>query len=345
MQRPIMHPTYLDEPPARPKRSIFHRLRPVLRILKLIVRVLLWDPLRRRSRELRIEDGTPWEQFCRGLLYRLTFLPVFVALAVAALVYAGTHPHQQTNELDPSSQGIYYDPVTLRTDDGVRLEAWIVPVLEANQILRDKETALRAKQPAVLLLHDFAQNRQQMLPLVQPLHDAGFVVMSLAFRGCGPSAPAGSTFGLLESNDARAALAALRRFNFVDPKRLAIVGVGLGANAALIAASDDPSIKTMVLDHPGQSGNQVLNDFIGPRQDSLYWMQPMCKWAFELVYQVHTDDLDMSKYSLMMSRRKTLMLNSSLGKADFTPRNTKTICRFLSANLFPEDATADLPTK
>ncbi|HEX3356576.1 MAG TPA: hypothetical protein VHS31_06300, partial [Tepidisphaeraceae bacterium] len=286
--------------PARPKRSILQKLRPVLRLIKLTVRVLLWDPLRRRSREWRAEDGTPWEQFCRGLLYRLTFLPIFVALAVAAMVYAGTHPRQQTNELDPSSQGIYYDPVTLRSEDGVRLEAWIVPVFEASQILRDKETVLRAKQPAVLLLHDYAQNRQQMLPLIRPLHDAGFVVMSLAFRGCGPSAPAGSTFGLLESNDVRTAVSALRRCNFVDAKRLAIVGVGLGANAGLIVAANDPSIKTMVLDHPGQSGNQILDDLIGPRQGSLYWMQPMCKWAFELVYQVHTDDLNMSKYGGLM---------------------------------------------
>src|SRR2546430_10608151 len=143
MQRPIMNPTFLDEEfPGRRKKTLVDRLQPLFKLMRFFGKILLWDPLAiRRVRALRIEDGTPWQRFCRGLLYRLTFLPVFAALTVAALVYAGTHPRQNANEVDPNSQGIYYDAVTLRTDDGVRLEAWLVPVFEADQILRQKELA------------------------------------------------------------------------------------------------------------------------------------------------------------------------------------------------------------
>src|SRR4051812_10396433 len=188
MQRPIMNPTWVEDDAAPQRRTFWDRLRPIRRLVRFGGKILLWDPLTRtRFRGLRIEDGTPWERFCRGLLYRLTFLPVFTAMTVAALVYAGTHPHQNTNEIDPNSQGIYYDPATLRTEDGVRLEAWLVPVLEADQVLREKEMALRTNHPAVLLVHDYGQDRQQMLPLVKPLHEAGFVVMAVALRGCGQS--------------------------------------------------------------------------------------------------------------------------------------------------------------
>jgi hypothetical protein len=343
MQRPIMNPTFLDEDVSRLKRTWLDRLQPAFRLLRMAGRILLWDPVRaRRVRALRIEDGTPWQRFCGGLLYRLMFLPVFAAMTVAALVYAGTHPHQNNTEVDPNSQGIYYDAVTLRTDDGVRLEAWLVPVLEADQVLREKELALRVSRPAVLLVHDYGQDRQQMLTLVRPLHDAGFVVMVVALRGCGASAPAGATFGLLESNDVKAAVSVLRKRNFVDPKRIAIVGVGAGANAALLAATDDPFIKALVLDHPAQFGNQILVDRIGPHYGSMNWMRPMCKWAFELTYQVHADDLDMMKYGTLMSSRKVLMVDSKQPRAEFTPQSTKNICRFLSASLLPEDgATAD----
>src|SRR5438094_3021984 len=122
MQRPVMNPTFLDEEFSPQKKTWMDRLSPLFRLLRLLGKILLWDPVAgRRVRALRIEDGTPWQRFCRGLLYRLTFLPVLTALTVGALVYAGTHPRQMSNELDPNSQGIYYDPVTLRTDDGVRL--------------------------------------------------------------------------------------------------------------------------------------------------------------------------------------------------------------------------------
>ena len=346
MQRPIMNPTFLDEEfPGRKKKTLVDRLQPLFKLLRFFGKILLWDPLAvRRVRALRIEDGSPWQRFCRGLLYRLTFLPVFAVLTVAALVYAGTHPRQNSNEVDPNSQGIYYDAVTLRTDDGVRLEAWLVPVFEADQILRQKELALRTNHPAVLLVHDFGHDREQMLPLVRPLHDAGFVVMAVAMRGAGASQPAGSTFGLLESNDVKAAVGVLRKRPFVDPNRIAIVGVGSGANAGLLAAADDAGIKALVLDHPQQLGNQTLVDRIGPRYPSMNWMRPLCKWAFELSYQVHADDLDMMKYGSVISSRKVLLVSTNR-PADFNPHAAKSICRFLSASLLPEDAATTAAAK
>jgi hypothetical protein len=338
-----MNPTWLDEASGPVHKTWWDRLKPIRRLVRFAGRILLWDPLTRtRFRGLRIEDGTPWNRFCRGLLYRLTFIPVFVALTVAALVYAGTHPRQIYSEMDPNSQGIYYDAVTLRSEDGVRLEAWLVPVLEADQVLKQKDMALRINHPAVLLVHDYGCDREQMLPLVKPLHDAGFVVMVLATRGCGQSASAGSTFGLLEQNDVIAGLQALEKRNFVDPQRLAVVGVGSGANAALLSADDVPNIKAFVLDHPEQSADEVLAAHCGPRYGSFNWMQPLCKWAFELCYQVRANDLDMSKFGDVMASKKVLVLDNSRRPADFDRKVSKNICAFLSASLLPSEvATLD----
>ena len=343
MHRPIMNPNWVDDDSAPKQRTWWDRLAPVRRVLRLVGKILLWDPLTRtRFRGLRIEDGTPWERFCRGLLYRLTFIPVFVALTVAALVYSGTHPRQNANEVDPNAQGIYYDAVTLRTDDGVRLEAWLVPVLEADQILRQKEMALRITHPAVLLVHDYGCNRQQMLPLVKPLHDAGFVVMVLA--------TARLRAQRVERIDvwiARAERRDRRHAGVTEAELCRSQAAGdcrrwHGANAALLAADDVPNIKAFVLDHPQLSANEVLESRVGPHYASVNWVRPLCKWAFELCYQVHADDLDLAKFSDVLSHRKVLMLDNRRMAADFGPATSKNICRYLSANLLPQDvATVD----
>ena len=74
------------------------------------------------------------------------------------------------------------------------------------------------------------------------------------------------------------------------------------------------------------------------------WMRPLCKWAFELTYQVHADDLDMTKYGTVISSRKVLIVATNR-PADFNPHAAKSICRFLSASLLPADATATAALK
>jgi dienelactone hydrolase len=122
-----------------------------------------------------------------------------------------------------------------------------------------------------------------MLPLVRPLHDAGFVVMVVALRGCGASAPAGETFGLLESNDVKAAVAVLRKRPFVDPNRIAIVGVGAGANACVLAASEDAGIKALVLDHPAQLGPAFNRGAIHGQNDVVL-LQPSLSGGSVLIH-------------------------------------------------------------
>ena len=80
---------------------------------------------------------------------------------------------------------LWLDPWRLRflADDGTRLEAWLVPVIDAKRVIAEKEAVIRRKSPAAVLVHDFGATREQMLSLVHPLHDAGFVVLVLSLRG------------------------------------------------------------------------------------------------------------------------------------------------------------------
>src|SRR5262249_29813903 len=145
------------------------------------------------------------------------------------------------------SQGVYYDPVNFLSDDGARLEGWLVPVVDAKKVLEEKDQIIGKRYPAVVLVHDFAGSRQQLLPMVQPLHNAGFVVLAMNLRGTTQSAREAQTFGIKEAMDVKAAVDMLRRRLFVDPAKIAVVGIGTGANAAMIAGRNDPSIAALVL--------------------------------------------------------------------------------------------------
>jgi len=299
---------------------------------RMVWRIITYNPLRRVPLQVRIEDGTFWQRVMRGVAYRMMFVPILAALSACALVYSATHPPAHAPGIDPTSQGIYYDPVSLLSDDGTRFEGWLVPVLTPKHVLEQKEHMLRFRRPAVVLLHDHGQSREQMIPLIQPLHEAGFVVMAISLRGRGGGGPVGATFGLREAADVKAAVELLRRRPFVDPAKIAIVGVGTGANAALIAASHDQHIAAVVAISPLSGMQDVLARDMGPKQSWLSFMNPLCQWTFELAYSVDTNDLDLSRYQ-KLSAGRPILIESAGPIAELGSKHTQQICEFLDAKL------------
>jgi pimeloyl-ACP methyl ester carboxylesterase len=313
MQRPIMNPTFFeagDAAPAPRPRPLLRMARILLRLMRAFTRLLFMDPVARlRHRGLKIEDGTTASRIVRGIMYRMAFIPILLALTIALVVYTATHPPQVPSDFDPTSAGIYYDEVTFRTSDGVRLSGWLVPVLDAQRVLRERDELLRQRSPAVVLVHDYASRRQQMLPLVRPLHEAGFVVMVVSLRGCGTSQPTAQTFGLREALDVKAAVETLRRRSFVDPSKIALVGVGTGATAAIIAAAEDPAVVAVVADSPMPDADAVLTRYVGPQQELLRWMRPLCRWAFEIGFHLDADQLRLANYDELLQSERALLID------------------------------------
>jgi pimeloyl-ACP methyl ester carboxylesterase len=340
VDRPILNPHLSpdDKPSSRSSWKVAVAKAWLSNAGRMFWRIFTYNPLRKAPLTIRIEDGTFWQKVFRGVAYRLAFVPLLAALSACALVYSATHPPVHMPGVDPTSQGIYYDPVSLVSDDGTRFEGWLVPVLEPKQVLEQKELLLRTRRPAVVLLHDHGQSREQMIPLIQPLHDAGFVVMAISLRGRGGGGPVGATFGLREATDVRAAVELLRRRPFVDPTKIALVGVGTGANAALIAAAADSQIAAVAAVSPVKGTKDLLTRNLGPKQSWLGFMSPLCRWTFELAYSVDMNDLELSKYEKLAATRPVL-IDRSESLAEFGAQHTKDICEFLDAKL-PATTTA-----
>jgi alpha-beta hydrolase superfamily lysophospholipase len=225
-------------------------------------------------------------------------------------VYAGTHPPRPTPDADPRSFGIYFDPVTFVGADDLRLFGWLVPVVDARRVVEEKDKILTQRYPAVVLVHDHGQSPQQMLPLVGPLHDDGMVVLAVSLRGEMTGNRCAQTFGLHEASDVRAAVELLRRRPFVDGKRIAVVGVGTGANAALLAAQQDPGIAAVAVADPVSGPDDAVRRRIGPDYAGLRWMQPLCKWTFEVAYHVDAEDMNLPRLRDALGARPVLALES-----------------------------------
>lgn len=328
-----MNPLFMDGAPS-PAPEEPGLIRRCMRVFGVVAGLFTIDLFRRRRAQLKIEDGPMWQRFIRGLFYRLLFLPVIVVFVLAALVWIGTHPFRLNVASDPSSVGAYYDPVNFTSADGTRLEAWFVPMLDARSVVEQKEKVLKAKYPAVVLVHDYGNNRSQMLPLVRPLHEAGYIVLVIALRGSSGSIMTGTTFGLRESADVKAAVDMLRRRNGVDPNRIAVLGVGTGANAALLAATDDDVIAALILDHPMIDVNEMICDYLNPPQPWLNWARPISKWIFEVAYKVDADDLEFRRCKAAVRGRPVLMFDSRLNEnTPFQRRAIKQTCDFLDRHM------------
>lgn len=99
----------------------------------------------------------------------------------------------------------------------------------------------------IILSHGYGGSQDEMLPVVDFLHRAGFSVFTYAMRGCGGSG--GSvTFGALEQQDLISAVDYLTSRSDVDKERIGALGFSMGAGTTVLAAAHDARIKAVVDD-------------------------------------------------------------------------------------------------
>jgi pimeloyl-ACP methyl ester carboxylesterase len=99
---------------------------------------------------------------------------------------------------------------------------------------------------AVVLVHGFKSSREEMLPWARFLHDAGYNVLLFDTRACGRSGGATVGLGATEPRDISLAVE-LARDQF-GTTQVAVLGISLGAGAAILAAANDPRISAVVAD-------------------------------------------------------------------------------------------------
>jgi alpha-beta hydrolase superfamily lysophospholipase len=335
MQRPVLNPMLTQKfegPPPKKKGPVRRIVGGTFHVFWVILfgNMFFWQ-----QKRAVLEEDFSILKVVRGILYRALFFPIAVMFIVVAFVYIGTHPPKAAVMGDPLGEGMYFETVEFTSTDGTKLEGWLVPVLDAKAIIERKEHVLRHKPGAVILVHDYTGSRQQVLPLVRPLHEAGYVVFAISLRGTGGIASAGTTFGLKEAGDVLAAVEVVRRMPSIDAKRIAVLGVGTGATACLVAAESDALITALVLDRPIANVHDVIVQNISPPQPWLASLRPMCKWTFELGNGVSIEDLDIARRTANLATRPLLLFGEETS-SPFSSRGMKQVRDFLGKHIAPK---------
>ena len=104
----------------------------------------------------------------------------------------------------------------------------------------------RLGAPAILMLHGNGGNRGSMSRASAWLNAHGYAVLAIDLRGHGQSSPATKSFGLFESDDARAAIDWLRRAN--PGVRVGAIGYSLGGAATLLGREGSLPVDVLVLE-------------------------------------------------------------------------------------------------
>ncbi|MCF8015425.1 MAG: lysophospholipase [Chromatiaceae bacterium] len=163
-------------------------------------------------------------------------LLAFLALLVMSLIPLGVHLGFRAPRVpaigSPADLGLAFDSVRFPTLRGRFLRGWLLPAADATR--------------TVIILHGWGSNAEQMLPLAQPLHQAGLNVLLFDARNHGASD--GDSFSSLPrfAEDLGAAINWLQRQHPSRSAWIAVLGHSVGAGAALFEATRNPRIATVI---------------------------------------------------------------------------------------------------
>jgi uncharacterized protein len=151
--------------------------------------------------------------------------------------------------------------VSFRAADGVRLAGWWVPGRSGA---------------AVVVAHGSHGDRADTLAHLRMLSAAGYAVLAYDARGHGRSAGRTNALGWDGAADAAGAVAYARRQPRVAPRRVAMLGLSMGAEAALRAAAAGVPLRAVVADGAGASttgdASAVGTGALAPVATSTSWV-------------------------------------------------------------------------
>ena len=229
----------------------------------------------------------------------LSAVTAVVAGGLGFLIYTRAHPARVHPTETPDALFTRYENATFIAPDGVSLSGW--------WIVGKAAASARERAPVVILCHDLGESRASFLGLATRLADAGYAVLLFDFRGHGESGGT-SSFGTLEERDILGAIDWIAARRAVDIGRIGILGVGMGAHAAALAARDRVQIRCLVLDSPYADVGAFLND---PVPDRGFWTRLLGRATlamYDLIYRVRSSELSASRQIPALSDRDLLFL-------------------------------------
>lgn len=182
-------------------------------------------------------------------LHRILPIFLFLFLLITGFSWFATYcivfPRRLTETIDPSNFLVRnYSTVQFAISGQKPLEGWFIPSVHGA--------------PVIFLCHSYKSNRAELLTLASTFQENGYHLFLFDFRGHGNCPLSLSTLGIQETPDLLSAIDKVVARPDVDPNRVGVWGVSLGAYVALSAAAHSNRIQTLVVDSPFESPEQFV---------------------------------------------------------------------------------------
>jgi pimeloyl-ACP methyl ester carboxylesterase len=158
----------------------------------------------------------------------------------------------------PDPPNIDPEEVEFRSRDGTRL---------FGVFMRGREG-----YPGVVFCHGYYRSLAEPYEIGVCMRQEGYNVLLFDFRGCGHSDGRLTTLGYKEAWDVLAATRFLRAH--LQNRRVGVLGISMGAAAAILAAAESSDIAALVLDSPYAHLRGVVRKKI-PDFAPLRWLVPL----------------------------------------------------------------------
>lgn len=232
-------------------------------------------PMRPRMRSMR--------QRMRSMRPRMTTLSLIALLLLAGCIPAELPEPTLTPvpeiaasptvdpvlpSIDPFAQPGINQPDAAAAPNDMEVEGIIplpseaaITVLASRDGLRMQGMLYRADAepaPVALLLHAADGRREDWLPLITPLQQAGFTVLAVDLRGSGRTGSAANW--TTARQDVLDLLEYARGLEGVDGGRIALIGAGVGGNLALTSCVVNTYCAAVVMLSPGLDYEGVITE-------------------------------------------------------------------------------------
>jgi len=184
---------------------------------------------------------------------------------------------------NPSSLGMKYENVTVKTTAGIELHGWYVA---GND--EDEETN------TLLIIHDLSQSKINCLNLIKQMHDRDLNVCVVDMRAHGTSGGDEFSPGMVAVTDTRNVMDYLLKKP--GTHHLAIFGTGMGAAVGIQAAGMDSRCEALVVQSPFSDFSSYVDSYAKRKWGRMSFVfRSVLERALEKRLQYDLSDLNLSE--------------------------------------------------
>jgi len=233
-------------------------------------------------------------------VYWLVVLLIWAIRSLLRRAFIFAHPFRQLSWMDETF--LDFREVTFPARDGLTL---------FGRFVRSRN------QATILLLHPLSSSSNKMLLYAEALVNAGYGVFMIDLRAHGSSDGDTSTNGLREADDVAGAVDYLLHRLDVNGQKIGVLGVSLGAQAALRGALKTDCLRAIVLDGLGPAAMPDHGDQPKSLQE---WISYPFNWIYYRLYEFMTASKQISVIEIIgkIAPRPILLIASGKRNISFS---------------------------